>query len=281
MNDSKRQPSILRFATFLSANLYGTYKYISKYVGGHMGRPTELAIGQSLEDFASGQAHVGFVCGLPYSLIAQRDDSPLELVAAPVLRTKRYQGKPIYFSDIIVRRDSPFTSFDDLQGCVWGYNESTSHSGWNIVCYTLIERLKRLDYFGKMVRTGSHLRSLEMVVRGEIDAAAIDSHVLDVFRLQHADLNTRFRVIDTFGPSSIPPVVVSKSLDPSLKHDIQHILLHMHYDPLAVEALRGGLIAKFVPVSDEHYQHMYTISALVQEWNRWPSRMLEECFELV
>ena len=28
----------------------------------------------------------------------------------------RYQGRPVYFSDVIVRRDSPAMVFDDLRG---------------------------------------------------------------------------------------------------------------------------------------------------------------------
>jgi phosphonate transport system substrate-binding protein len=263
---SQRKPSPLRFATFLSPSLYEVYEDIGRYVGEQMGHPTQLRVGQSLDEFADGKAHIGFVCGLPYSQTARRDEPAIELVAAPILSPKRYQGKPIYFSDIVVRRDSPFASFDDLQKCTWGYNENTSHSGWNIVCYSLLVRGKALDYFGKLVKTGSHLRSLEMIQQGNIDAAAIDSHVLDVLRVSDASLGTRLRVIDTLGPSSIPPVVVSKSLSASLKHEIEHVLLSMHHHPRAAQALQRGLIKKFVSVTDDHYRPIHDMFTLVEGW---------------
>jgi phosphonate transport system substrate-binding protein len=262
---SQQAPSMLRFATFLSPALYETYAYISSYVGEHAGCATQLTVGQSLDEFADGRAHVGFLCGLPYSQAARQDDPAIELLAAPVLYPQRYQGEPIYFSDIIVRAGSSFTSFEDLQGCAWGYNEKTSHSGWNIVRYNLAMRGKTLDYFGRLVKTGSHLRSIEMVLQGDIDAAAIDSHVLDVLRMRNARLDTSLRIIDTFGPSPIPPIVVAKSLPDSLKQEIKRILLAMHHDTEAAEALRQELIAKFVSVSDDDYRPVHDMLARTGE----------------
>jgi len=37
--------------------------------------------------------------------------------------------------------------------------------------------------------------------------------MLDVLLSQYTDIATKLRIIDMLGPSSIPPVVVSKSLD--------------------------------------------------------------------
>ena len=107
MSHSRREPTILRFATYLSPSLYEVYEFICKYVGEQTGHDTQLEVGHSLDEFANGQAHIGFVCGLPYYLAARGDDPPAELLAAPVLYPKRYQGKPCYFSDIVVRRDNP------------------------------------------------------------------------------------------------------------------------------------------------------------------------------
>jgi phosphonate transport system substrate-binding protein len=257
IDHSERTPSMLRFATFLSPVLYETYAYISSYVGEQVGCTAQLALGQSLDEFADGRAHIGFLCGLPYSQAAQQDDPAIELLAAPVLYLQRYQGKPVYFSDIVVRAGSSFTSFEDLQGGVWGYNEETSHSGWNIIRYTLAMCGKTLDYFGRLVKTGSHLRSIEMVLQDEIDAAAIDSHVLDVLRMRDTRLDTKLRIIDSFGPSPIPPIVVAKSLPTPLKQEFKRILLALHHDVDAAEALRQGLIARFVPVTDEDYRPVH------------------------
>src|SRR4051812_21521563 len=113
--------SVIRFATFLAPHLCRTYEHVARYVEGKVGLPTHLSVGQSLEDFATGRVDVGFLCGLPYVRLADSPASPVELLVAPVLRGERYRQKPVYFSDVIVRSDSPYSSFDDLGGCTWAY----------------------------------------------------------------------------------------------------------------------------------------------------------------
>ncbi len=225
----------IRFATFLSPIMYSTYAHIARYVGERVGRQTTLEVGQSFEEFAEGQVDVAFICGLPYVRMTSQNTCPVELLAAPVLMGERYLHRPIYFSDVIVRSDSPYTSFDDL------------------VCYSLLERGKSPDYFGKTVKSGSHLRSLEMVLEGEADAAAIDSHLSDILRSRDELLAARLRVVDVLGPSSIPPVVVSMRLDNELKGKLQDALVTMHLDDCGARELQQGLIERFVAVRDEDY----------------------------
>jgi phosphonate transport system substrate-binding protein len=256
--------SAIRFASYLSPNMYPTYEYIAYYVGNKVGRPATLTVGQSFDEFATGQVDVGFICGLPYVHLADSPTRPVELLAAPVLQGERYQRKPIYFSDVIVRNDSLYTSFDDLQGCVWAYNQKTSHSGCNLVCYSLLVQGKSLHYFGKTVETGSHRRSVQLVLEGQVDAAAIDSHMLDVFLSQHSDIATKLSIIDTLGPSSIPPVVAAKSLDNDLKCRLRETLITMHLDPEAARGLHRGLIERFVVVADDDYDDIRTMFARVQ-----------------
>jgi phosphate/phosphite/phosphonate ABC transporter binding protein len=246
----------IHFATFLSPTLYGTYEHIARYIGEKVDCPTTLRVGQSFDEFTEGQIDFAFICGLPYVRMASQYNCPVELLAAPVLIGKRYQHRPIYFSDVIVRRESPYTCFNDLHGCVWAYNERASHSGCNLVCYSLLEQDKSHEYFGETVKSGSHLRSIEMVLQGEVDAAAIDSHLLDVLCSRDEKLATRLRVVDALGPSSIPPIVVSKRLDDELKCKMQEVLVTMHLDDCGAKGLREGFIERFVAVVDEGYSDL-------------------------
>lgn len=245
---------MIRFATYLAPNIYETYAYIARYVGDKIGQPTTLIVGQSFDQIADGQVDVAFMCGLPYAILAESLTSPLELLAAPVLRGERYQHRPIYFSDVIVRKESPYTSFDDLRGCMWAYNQKESHSGWNVVYYSLLKRGKTLDFFGQLIETGSHLRSIAHILKRQADATAIDSQVLDVFLAHNPTEAAALRTIDMLGPSSIPPVVIARSVDQALKCKIQEALLFMHKDPRTAHALRTGAIERFVQVHDEDYQ---------------------------
>src|SRR4051794_35527641 len=104
VHDDQKQPEVLRFATFLSPCLTKTYSLISRYVGKKLDYPALFKVGQSFDEFADGLTDVGFMCGLVYVRMTRYKDCPIELLAAPVLRGRRYGEQPVYFSDVIVRK---------------------------------------------------------------------------------------------------------------------------------------------------------------------------------
>jgi phosphonate transport system substrate-binding protein len=227
------------------------YAFIARYVGEQLGWPTELSVGDCYADIA--KADVAFLCSLPYVEMTRQPKPPVEPLAAPVLAGERYGGRAVYFSDIVVRRDSPFGSFADLRGRSWAYNEPHSHSGYGITRQRLIELCETRSYFGKVVETGWHEQSIRMVCAGEVDASAIDSHVLAVACRDDPELANRLRIIDSFGPSPIQPVVAARHLPDSLKSDLGAVLLSMVNDTEAQKVLAHSFIDCFVPADDSDY----------------------------
>lgn len=65
------------------------------------------------------------MCGLPYS---RRKPRPV-LIVAPVPSPARYGGRPVYFTDIVVRADSPWQTLEETFGGVVGYTLEDSMSG--------------------------------------------------------------------------------------------------------------------------------------------------------
>jgi phosphonate transport system substrate-binding protein len=244
----------LRFATFLAPSMFPVYTFIARSVQRRLGIPTELVVGSSYQRL-SEQADVSFLCGLAY-IELRRQGEPIEPLAAPLLHGRRYGGWPVYFSDVIVRRDSPFGSFADLRGCSWAFNEPYSHSGPGITCHRLVELSETQQYFGRVIQTGWHQRSIRLVLAGEVDASAVDSHVLALARRDHPELNDRLRIIDSLGPSTIQPVVVVSWLSESLKDDLRSILLELSADPAARTVLDDRLVDRFVPIADENYDDL-------------------------
>ncbi|HET6260981.1 MAG TPA: PhnD/SsuA/transferrin family substrate-binding protein [Chloroflexia bacterium] len=244
---------LLRFSTFLAPSIRPVYEAVAGYVGRELGCDTVLVEGRSFGEFAEGACDIGFICGLPYVQLAAQDAPPVELLAAPVLQGERYGGRPIYFSDVIVRSDAPFHSFADLRGRSWSYNDPDSHSGYGVTRYHLVRLGETRGYFGSVVAAGFHQESIRMVREGEIDASAIDSQVLAVAMRDDAELARQVRVIGRLGPSSIQRVVAARTLPDSLKADEQAAILRMHTDAEALRGLSHGLVERFVPVADADY----------------------------
>jgi len=68
---------------------------------------------------------LAMMCGLPFS---QREPRPT-LIAAPVPSPSRYGGRPVYFTDIVVRADAAYERLEDTFGGVVGYTLADSMSG--------------------------------------------------------------------------------------------------------------------------------------------------------
>jgi phosphonate transport system substrate-binding protein len=245
--------SRLRALTFLAPNMLPVYRFTMEHLSRQLGCEIELAVGVDYDEIR--QADLAFICGLPYVLYTApyEVDAPLEALVAPVLQGERFQDRPIYFSDVIVRQDSPFQSFADLRGRTWAYNEPQSQSGYGITRYWLVKLGETNGYFSKVVQSGFHQRSIEMVRNGEVDASAIDAQVLAVELRDHPQLGGQLRVIDSLGPSSIQPLAAASHLPTTLKQDIQAILAEFHHDPAGRAVLDRGFIDHFVAVCDTDY----------------------------
>lgn len=248
---------MITFASFLADNARPIYERIAAYVADRIGQPTHLLSGVGWEErhrmLDDGRVQVAFICGLPYSQKFNRPDRPIELLAAPVMVSERYRGQPIYFTDVIVRRDSPFRSFADLRGKSWAYNDPESNSGYNMPRDHLVRLGETSGYFGRTVASGSHQASIGMVVDGAVQAAGIDSVVLDLEFKSRPELTLQLRIIESLGPCPIPPVVVSSRLPAGLKTALREALVGMHENPPGRAILSDGLIARFVEVRDADY----------------------------
>jgi len=222
----------LLFATYLAPCVRPLYEFAAAACGG-----SRLIDGNDWRDLAAGDIDVAFVCSPPLVWLG----GAVEAIAAPVLADPRFEGRPLYSSEVVVSAGSACTSLDDLRGARWAYNEPSSWSGY----WVTLSRVGGWEYFGEVVAAGSHQHALRMVAGGEVDGSAIDSQVLAVELRDHPELAERVRVADTLGPSPIQPVVVRAGLDAEVKQAVRARLL----------SLRGGqlhryFVRRFVPAPD-------------------------------
>jgi phosphonate transport system substrate-binding protein len=254
VGDSRSSPlDRLRFGTYLAPSVLPVYEAVTEQVGRRLGITTELVVETSYESCKRDQNEVCFVCSLPYVTFERQGLDLAVPVAAPVLQGSRYTGRPIYFSDVIVHRDSPFRSFLDLRGRSWAYNEPLSHSGYGITRYHLVTLGETKGFFGEVVEAGFHQEAVRMVARGEVDGSAIDSQVLALEFRDHPELAERLRVVESLGPSTIQPVAVSRRVPEDLREAIRDVLLTMAEDRGLRERLGVGLIERFVAVDAASY----------------------------
>ena len=222
---------MLRFASCQAEIAESFCRALSAFVGRRLGVPAEF-VGdipwqerERLLDF--GEIDVCWICGLPYVKKSMRKGA-IKLLAAPVMTHPRYAGLPIYYSDVVVHAECSLRSFADLRGAVWAYNEPSSHSGYNLVRYHLARQGIRDRYFGRVVESGSHQDSLQMLLSRSIDATAIDSTVLEMACTNEPWIIEKVRTVTVLGPSPAPPWVVHRSVPYEMQEVLRREFLSIH-----------------------------------------------------
>jgi phosphonate transport system substrate-binding protein len=170
------------------------------------------------------------------------------------MQATRYQNRPVYFSDIIVKVDSNVMSFDDLAGKTFSYNDLGSNSGYNLVRQRLIQAGYPSRFFGNVISSGSHQQSIRLVIEGLADCAAIDSTVLEQELFDFPELSHHLRVIDSIGSCLVPPVVVAQHLGKAFIDSLQSALIQP--DTELQSAMKRSQIQRYVPVKSEDYAHL-------------------------
>ncbi|MCL7488713.1 MAG: phosphate/phosphite/phosphonate ABC transporter substrate-binding protein [Desulfobulbaceae bacterium] len=193
------------------------------------------------------EVDVAFICSAPY--VHDKDSFGVELLVGPVVA-----GKTSYQSNIIVHRDSAISTIDDLAGKTFAFVDPKSNSGRLYPLYLLAKQGRSPDrFFSRYFFSYSHNKSVEMVAKRKVDAAAVDSAVYAFMQAEDSPYSQQTRIIHQSPEFGIPPVVVPPGLPLYLKKKIQEIFLTMHLDPAGREILSGMRIDSFVVVEDSSY----------------------------
>jgi phosphonate transport system substrate-binding protein len=232
-------------------------KAVASFIGERLSIPVEFVADIPWRErelrLDRGEIHVCWICGLPYVRKNNAEKKKVELLAAPVMSHPRYGGKPVYYSDVIVRTDSRLQSFEDLRGARWAYNEPGSHSGYNVTRYHLAKEGLGISFFGEFIESGSHQNSLRMLLEHKIDATAIDSTVLEMVLTKDPSIGERIRTIAILGPSPAPPWVVHPSVPADVRRALIEAFLSMDQDPRGQPILAAAGMLRFAGVTDRDY----------------------------
>jgi phosphonate transport system substrate-binding protein len=252
----------IRFVTYLSPSIpRALFEALVDHVQRVLGHErvslvveTQASGPQKGGECSSFTDDVAFMCAPSLVWLRELRPPPAELLGVlPVFDDERNLGRPIYFCDVVVRNDGPTRTFYGLEGGTWAYNDPCSLSGYYCLLDKLAESGADESFFDSMFCSGSHLNSIGAVLRGEADAAAIDSNVLRIRLLEEPALRKTLRVIESWGPFPIQPVVVSSALHPGLKRRLRDAFLATEEDPRTRRTLKRFGLSHFVAVDPEDY----------------------------
>ncbi|MDA8088736.1 MAG: phosphate/phosphite/phosphonate ABC transporter substrate-binding protein [Nitrospiraceae bacterium] len=239
------------------------YQDIVDYIGKKLGMPVQMVYRLDYADMdhllKKGAVDVAFICSGPY--VNDHDRFGAQLLAAPVVNNRL-----TYNSYVIVNKSSHIKSFADLKGKTFAFTDPRSNSGRLYVAY----RLSKMHYtsqtfFKRYVYSYSHNKSVEMVAKGQVDGASVDSLVYNYMLKKHSQYAALTKVIEKSPPFGTPPVVINTNVGKSLKKRIRAILLDMNKDLKGRSILAAMMIDRFRRVSDSDYNFVRGMEDRISE----------------
>jgi phosphate/phosphite/phosphonate ABC transporter binding protein len=251
-SDARREPIRIGVASMITpVDTVKYYQEIVDYIGDRIGQPVEMVHRRTYDEMdrllERGEVKIAFLCSGPY--VKNRDRFGVELLAAPSIN-----GSPTYHSYVIVHQDSPIKAFPELKGKAFAFADPKSNTGKIYPTYLL----KTMGYdpetfFGRILYTYSHNKSIEMVAKKIADGGAVDSIVYENMRRTASPYAGQTKVIKRSPPFGSPPVVVPRDIDPVLREKVKDAFLTMHGTPRGKAILQAMRIDGFIEVPDSNY----------------------------
>jgi phosphonate transport system substrate-binding protein len=183
---------------------------------------------------------IAVVCTYPF--IRGKREFGMQALVVPQIK-----GETTYQSFIIVPQSSAATSLFDLRGTRFAVADIISTTGWLFPAMTLMNAGENPNrFFGNLVITGSHDKSIQAVMDGFVDGAAVHGIVYDQMLSDNPSIPKKIRIIGKSPPFGIPPVVVHPGMDRNLRQATISILLDMHNNDRGKKILEKLQIERFV-----------------------------------
>ncbi len=266
---ANRQPrpasAALRFAvaTRLSPkSAFATYRQLVSRICRDVHRKEVFVLRPSYaemrHDLERGLVDVALVCTGTYA--HSRAGGKIDLLVQP-----EFEEGWQYRSVLLVPADSPVKGFDDLRGKTVAFTDVESHTGCAVPSAILAEKkLSPRTFFGRVLFTGSHDRSIRAVERKLVDAAAVDSLIWQWRKEREPQVAERVKVVyqsEVFGP---PPIVVPANQDPQLVRALRNAFLALDKHDEGRRILKELHIRRFIPARPQDYQTAVSLYARYQ-----------------
>ncbi|WP_439685229.1 PhnD/SsuA/transferrin family substrate-binding protein [Cupriavidus oxalaticus] len=193
-----------------------------------------------------------FMCGYPY---ASAPVTP-QLLAAPVPSRSRYDGRPVYFTEFIVRADAPVQSLAQTFGGRLACMLPESNSGYNAPRHYLMRLAPAATqalYRPAAMATPTPREVIGAVLAGDAEVGVIDSYVMDLLRRYDPGLAVQLKTLALTPPAPIPVLVASAGADPQQCARVRAALLGLHEDAAGTALLAMLGLARFAAVQPADY----------------------------
>ncbi|MEC9442980.1 MAG: phosphate/phosphite/phosphonate ABC transporter substrate-binding protein [Myxococcota bacterium] len=180
-----------------------------------------------VEALRGNNAHVAYFSGWPY-LIAH-NTAGVELLVA-----EERDGKPFYYSQWYVAKDSPIKDLSELKGKNIAFTSQTSTSGYLFPLAKVVEeghlkpKQDPKEFFGEVLFAGGYEAALKALVAGKVEAAAASDYAPG--RYLSEEEQGKIRVLVKQGPAPTHGIAIKSDLPQEVKDKVKAALLKLNAD---------------------------------------------------
>lgn len=249
----KPKEGTLRVAMIMVLNKKSAEPYqkiIAEEIGKELGRPVLLLQRKSYSEIndllVRGDADIALMSTGAYMVYGHKEGLPL-------LAMQQRAGQDYYYGYVIVPASSSVQSVRELAGRKFLYVDPLSYSGYLGMQSYLKSRGLDEHLFGSVHFTYSHDASIRAISKGLADGAVVDSLAYDFLQQNEPVVTDQVRVIGTLEPRGTGPIVASHNVSPADLERLRQVILHLHENPMARDAMKHLMIDRFVEPRAELY----------------------------
>nr|XP_053634012.1 uncharacterized protein LOC128689676 [Cherax quadricarinatus] len=255
------EANLLRLATYMCPSIpVEYYEFIAEYLERELKLQTTLLYNSRKcgPDISRGDhQHIdlAFVSTRTYLQNFKCGTTQFHLLPVGAVTKHPVKGDVLgYYADIVVQQGfrERMKEFLDMRGCKFVYSHEDSLSN-KLLLRALKQMGEDASFFSDIQVSGSHQRSIEMVVSKKSEATAVDSLSLANYLSRHYYHEPELSLELSWGPLPPHPILVNSKLPAALKIKLEEALLSMHKLPEWMKILNSFNISGFRKTSFGNY----------------------------
>ncbi|HVS56501.1 MAG TPA: PhnD/SsuA/transferrin family substrate-binding protein [Casimicrobiaceae bacterium] len=194
-----------------------------------------------------------FMCGYP---LMHAQPAP-EVLAAVLPRRALLPSQPTYWTDLVVRADSPLLTVTDALGKKLAYTTEDSQSGYQAPrrFFASFARAADGSLFSALVGPLITPRNVaRAVLAGDADIGSLDSYAHDLLRRHEPELAAGLRTVATTAPTPLPPLVAAAGTPRETLLRLRGALLAVAAAEELADAREALVIEGFTAVDRANYR---------------------------
>ena len=166
-----------------------------------------------------------------------------------------------YYSVLLTLKDMGFNTLENLEGKKVAFTDPSSTSGSVIPNMAVSKQIGKplKDFFNSLIYTGSHDRSIQAVIRKQVDGAFVSSVRIDEAIFNGTLSSDNVKILWQSQPIHFDPFVFSAGVDDTLKMKIKSVMFSSA--PQVKQMLKNMGMVDIVEVTDENYRPIHDIIA--------------------